>query len=81
MGGRRRRRKRTTGGGGTVWVFILVAALFLMAVSSRPLVMHRDEVVSFDLSPLPAAASGGEDEVLGEDERKVPTGANPLHNR
>lgn len=75
-------RRTITGGGscGTVLFFILVAAFFLMGVSSRPLLMPRDEVW-FDLSPLPAAVSGGEDEVLGEDERKVPTGSNPLHNR
>lgn len=70
-------------------VYLLLQLVFLQ---STMLSEGARASTFLDLAPLSAVPSGSvmydsrdkhknEDDLVGEDKRKVPTGANPLHNR
>lgn len=61
----------------------VLLSLMLMSASLQPVEAAREaSTVYLDVAPRPAAApSAATSEVIGEEKRRVPTGANPLHNR
>ncbi|KAG8074338.1 hypothetical protein GUJ93_ZPchr0006g40799 [Zizania palustris] len=83
---RRQRPPPVAAGGGLLGRWLLVAVLVHTSFLGSTVFLAVDaaRVSSFvAMAPLPMAPSPSETaaELVGDSKRRVPTGANPLHNR